>query len=152
MELLGYQRPVYERFSRLVDKEGRCAIVLPTGLGKFFLAAQWAVDNPGTSFLHVVPHRDISDHQMARFAEVYPGEGLSNMRSATYAELVAWHKGGCAGGLPCDAIVLDEFHHIGAAVWGPPSTPCASGSPTRRSWGCRRLPTGPPTGLSLIHI
>ena len=65
MELLGYQRPVYERFSRLVDKEGRCAIVLPTGLGKFFLAAQWAVDNPGTSFLHVVPHRDISDHQMA---------------------------------------------------------------------------------------
>ncbi|MEG0504484.1 MAG: DEAD/DEAH box helicase family protein, partial [Raoultibacter sp.] len=136
MRLLPYQKPIYRRMVELLQSNGRAAVVMPTGTGKFYLAAKYAEDNQSSKVLLIVPHAEIADHQLAKFEEGY-GYRPENIEPITYMALVALMRKDRVGDIEADCIVLDEFHHVGAGVWGAAVNEL-----------CSRLPNAKVIGLS----
>lgn len=101
----------------LAQGDKRIATVMPTGTGKFYLTAKIADDNPDKRILVVTPSLIISDQQVAKFTKLYSASILSNIEFITFSKLAGLDRGGLAALCP-QIIVVDEFHHIGADVWG----------------------------------
>lgn len=143
LKLLGYQQRAYDRAVELFRGTDRVAIVMPTGTGKFFIAAKWAL-GIGGRVLHVVPHMAIASHQMSSVSSLY-SDDLSPIVPVTYAGLVADQR---AGRIPTglSGIILDEFHHVGADVWGGAVDALCAKNPTTPILGLSATPFRPSDG------
>ena len=95
-------------------------IVHATGTGKSFNALQLAYDNRNKKVVYVVPSRGIIEH-LKEIINSNPNLDLDrdfpNLEFRTYQSLVGLSKDEIKS-IDCDLLVLDEFHHIGAPVWG----------------------------------
>lgn len=95
-------------------------ILHATGTGKTLNALQLAYDNKEKNIIYLVPSNGIIEH-IKELCEEIPGisfeKDFSHVNFMTYSSLVKMSKSELSN-LGVDLLILDEFHHIGAPVWG----------------------------------
>ena len=95
-------------------------IVHATGTGKSYNALQLAYDNKDKKIVYVVPSNVIIEH-INKIIEDNPNLDLKrdflNLEFRTYQSFISLSKDEITD-IDCDLLILDEFHHIGAPVWG----------------------------------
>ena len=95
-------------------------IVHATGTGKSYNALQLAYDNKDKKIVYVVPSNGIIEH-LNKIIEDNPNLDLKrdfpNLEFRTYHSLISLSKDEIKD-INCDLLILDEFHHIGAPIWG----------------------------------
>ena len=96
------------------------AIVHATGTGKSYNALQLAYDNKDKKIVYVVPSHGIIEH-INKIIEDNPNLDLKrdfpNLEFRTYQSFISLSEDEISD-INCDLLILDEFHHIGAPVWG----------------------------------
>lgn len=107
-------RSAYENGERVVG------IVHATGTGKSYNALQLALDNPEKKILYVVPNNSIAEH-VENIIRDNPNldreRDFPNLEFRTYQSFVNMSREELSE-IDCDLLILDEFHHLGAPVWG----------------------------------
>ena len=95
-------------------------IVHATGTGKSYNALQLAYDNKDKKIVYVVPSNGIIEH-IQKIIEDNPNldikRDFSNLEFRTYQSFVSLDEEEISN-IACDLLILDEFHHIGAPIWG----------------------------------
>ena len=95
-------------------------IVHATGTGKSYNALQLAYDNKDKKIIYVVPSIGIIEH-IKKIIDDNPNLNMKrdfpNLEFRTYQSFISLDKKEIEN-IPCDLLILDEFHHIGAPVWG----------------------------------
>ena len=96
------------------------AIVHATGTGKSYNALQLAYDNKDKKIVYVVSSHGIIEH-INKIIEDNPNLDLKrdfpNLEFRTYQSFISLSEDEISD-IDCDLLILDEFHHIGAPVWG----------------------------------
>lgn len=91
-----------------------------TGTGKGFIGLEMCYEKRDKKTIYVVPSLSIIEH-LERVIADNPNldreRDFPNLEFRTYASFVNMSEEEIAA-LDCDFIVLDEFHHLGAPVWG----------------------------------
>ena len=96
------------------------SIVHATGTGKTFNALQLILDNPDAKFVYVTPYVSIIEHINKIIKEVREKCGchlFSNVEFYTYSAISKMTAAEMEE-LEADYLILDEFRHVGAPVWG----------------------------------
>ena len=96
------------------------AIVHATGTGKTFNALQLAYDNKSKKIVYVVPSKGIIEHIKKIINDnpkLYLERDFPNLEFKTYQSFINLDTDEIEA-IDCDLLILDEFHHIGAPVWG----------------------------------
>ena len=95
-------------------------IVHATGTGKSYNALQLAYDNKDKKIIYVVPSNGIREH-LNKIIEDNPNLNLKrdfpNLEFKTYQSFISLNDDDIKN-IDCDLLILDEFHHIGAPIWG----------------------------------
>ena len=110
----------YEKIVESFEKENIVGIVHATGTGKSYNALQLALDNKDKKIIYITPSNGIIEHlkkiindnQNLDLKRDFP-----NLEFRTYQSLINLSKEELSN-LPCELLILDEFHHLGAPVWG----------------------------------
>lgn len=102
------------------DGEKIVGIVHATGTGKSYNALQLAYDEKDKKIVYVVPSVGIIDH-IKKIIMNNPNLDLerdfSNLEFRTYQSFVSLSREQIKN-IDCDLLILDEFHHMGAPIWG----------------------------------
>ena len=110
----------YEKIVKAFEKENIVGIVHATGTGKSYNALQLALDNKDKKIIYITPSNGIIEH-LKKIINDNPNLDLKrdfpNLEFRTYQSLINLSKEELSN-LPCELLILDEFHHIGAPVWG----------------------------------
>ena len=143
--LFPHNQCAYNAACRLLNIEGKAAVIHPTGTGKSFIAFQLVFDNPQARFLWLSPSEYIFRTQVENLKksllsgtsteenrkgsplsgssveenkgkERFFKEAMQNLEFMTYSRLMFCVGSFADSGL--DYIVLDEFHRCGASEWG----------------------------------
>ena len=107
-------REAYEKGENIVG------IVHATGTGKTYIAEQLAKDNKDKKILWVVPNNSIVEHiENVIFNNPYLSREVDfkNVEFRTYQSFINMTREELEN-IDCDLLILDEFHHLGAPVWG----------------------------------
>ena len=110
----------YEKIKQQFEKDNIAAIVHATGTGKSFNALQLALDNKDKKIIYVVPYGSIIEHEKELIEQnenVSLEKDFPNLEFRTYQSFINMSDDEIAD-LDVDLLILDEFHHIGAPVWG----------------------------------
>ncbi len=116
MLLYEHNRAAYEAACRLMQRDGKAAVIHPTGTGKSFIAFQLCAEHPQQTICWLSPSEYIFHTQQENWLRS-GGSRCSNIRFLTYAKLMLMEEDELRKIEP-DYIVLDEFHRCGAAMWG----------------------------------
>lgn len=95
-------------------------ILHATGTGKTFNALQLALDNKDKQIIYVTPYNSIIEHiheLIKENPELDYERDFKHVKFMTYAGLAKLSPEELEE-LNVDMMILDEFHHIGAPVWG----------------------------------
>ena len=86
-----------------------------TGTGKTFVTLQYILENPDKQFLFITPYQSIIEH----INEIIKSYNLRiyNLQLINYQTLITKNDQELAR-YKFDYLVLDEFQHLGAPVWG----------------------------------
>lgn len=114
LELFAHNQKAYESAIALMEKEGRAAVIHPTGTGKSFIAFKLAEDHPDSIILWLSPSEYIFRTQVENLKKTTEGLIFPNIRFLTYSKLMI--DKGFMKETP-QYIILDEFHRCGAAEW-----------------------------------
>ena len=110
----------YEKIVESFEKENIVGIVHATGTGKSYNALQLALDNKDKKIIYITPSNGIIEH-LKKIINDNPNldieKDFPNLEFRTYQSLINLSKEELSN-LPCELLILDEFHHIGAPVWG----------------------------------
>ena len=110
----------YEKVKQQFEKDNIAAIVHATGTGKSFNALQFALDNKDKKIIYVVPYGSIIEHEKELIEQnenVSLEQDFPNLEFKTYQSFVNMSDDEIID-LDVDLLILDEFHHIGAPIWG----------------------------------
>lgn len=95
-------------------------IVHATGTGKSYNALQLAYDNKNKKIVYVVPSKGIIEH-IRKIIDNNPNldfeSDFPNLEFRTYQSFINMDIDEISE-MDIDVLILDEFHHIGAPVWG----------------------------------
>ena len=95
-------------------------IVHATGTGKSYNALELAYENKDKRILYVVPSNGIIEH-VKKIIDDNPNVDLEkdfpNLEFRTYQSFINLSYEEISE-IDCDLLILDEFHHLGAPVWG----------------------------------
>lgn len=121
LHLFPHNQKAYEAAEYLLEKEGRAAIIHPTGTGKSMIAFQLVLNHENQRFLWFAPSEYIYQTQLEnvcrQMGDWNKGQNpFSNICFYTYAKLM--HNEAVIETLQPEYIILDEFHRCGAAEWG----------------------------------
>lgn len=109
MNLFPHNKEAYESAVSLFKQQNRVCIIRPTGTGKSVIIAAFVNQHPSKRHLLLAPGSHI-------FNEIQKHIQRGKIASSTYIGLKqkrAFFKRGSF-----DYIYLDEFHRLGAEVWG----------------------------------
>ena len=100
--------------------ENVVGIVHATGTGKSYNALQLAYDNKDKKIVYIVPSNGIIEH-IEKIISNSPNldfkRDFPNLELRTYQSLVSLSKEELKK-IECDMLIIDEFHHMGAPIWG----------------------------------
>lgn len=118
LHLFSHNQYAYEAALRLMEEDGKAAIIHPTGTGKSFVAFQLAIEHPERKILWMSPSEYIFKTQVENLkkTEYIEDEQLQNIQFLTYSKLMMNEQ--LIESLQPDYIILDEFHRCGATEWG----------------------------------
>lgn len=117
IKLYEHNRVAYETAKVLLEREGKAAIVHPTGTGKSFIAFKFCEENPDKKILWLSPSEYIFKTQLENLKSTSEGYTPDNIVFYTYAKLTYLSDDEIEEIKP-EYIILDEFHRCGAEVWG----------------------------------
>ncbi len=117
IRLFEHNRQAYDSAAVMLERDGRAAVIHPTGTGKSFIGFQLCQDNPGKQILWLSPSERIFQTQLENLAAVTEGWQPENVTFLTYAKLAQMAPQFLSDLRP-DYIILDEFHRCGARAWG----------------------------------
>lgn len=106
-------KEAYKKGERIVG------LVKATGTGKSYIGLQLSLDNSDKKTIYVVPNLSIIEH----LEKIIEENNLSlendfpNLDLRTYQDITSKSDEELAY-LECDLLIIDEFHHLGAPVWG----------------------------------
>ena len=110
----------YDKVKEAFKTSDVVGIVQATGTGKSYNALQICYDNQDKKIIYVVPSLGIIEH-IKSIIEENPNLSLDkdfkNVEFRTYQSFLNFSKKEMES-IPCDLIIDDEFHHLGAPVWG----------------------------------
>lgn len=110
----------YDKVKEAFKTSDVVGIVQATGTGKSYNALQICYDNQDKKIIYVVPSLGIIEH-IKSIIEENPNLSLDkdfkNVEFRTYQSFLNLSKKEMES-IPCDLIIYDEFHHLGAPVWG----------------------------------
>ncbi|HUB61582.1 MAG TPA: Helicase associated domain protein [Puia sp.] len=109
MDLFPHNKEAYKSAVSLFDQENRVCIIQPTGTGKSVIIAEFVNQNPAKRHLLLAPGSHI-------FHEIQKHILKGKIYSSTYIGLKL--KKALFEPDSFDYIYLDEFHRLGAEVWG----------------------------------
>lgn len=92
-------------------------IVQATGTGKSYIALQLALDKENEKIMYLVPSTGIIEHLQNIISKHNLTDKLAHIKFATYQSLVNLSEEELAS-LDVTFLIMDEFHHIGAPIWG----------------------------------
>ena len=116
IELKIHQQEAYNGVKEEFENGNRAAIIHPTGTGKSYIALKLIEDNQGKKVLYLAPSISIL-HQIKEDSIKYNGQKFLGLERMTYQKTSKLDNEEMKKINP-DIIVLDEFHHCGAPVWG----------------------------------
>ena len=100
--------------------ENVVGIVHATGTGKSYNALQLAYDNKDKKIVYIVPSNGIIEH-IEKIISNNPNldfkRDFPNLELRTYQSLVSLSKEELKK-IECNMLIIDEFHHMGAPIWG----------------------------------
>lgn len=122
--VLGLYEHNLESFKKIKNSfdEGNnvVGIVHATGTGKSYNALELAYENKDKKILYVVPSNGIIEH-VKKIIDDNPNVDLEkdfpNLEFRTYQSFINLSYEEISE-INCDLLILDEFHHLGAPVWG----------------------------------
>ena len=119
--LLPHNIESYKKVKAAYDAgEKVVGILHATGTGKTFNALQLALDNKDKQIIYVTPYNSIIEHVKELIKdnpELSLERDFKHVKFMTYAGLSQLSSEELEE-LNVDMMILDEFHHIGAPVWG----------------------------------
>ena len=116
IDLFEHNQTAYCKAVSMLAERGKAAIVHPTGTGKSFIAFKLAEDNPSSRVLWLSPSEYIFRTQLENIKAVC-GYEPHNVEFRTYAKLMQLDME-AIDELKPSYIILDEFHRVGAEMWG----------------------------------
>lgn len=114
--LFEHNQSAYCKAVTMLAERGKAAIVHPTGTGKSFIAFKLAEDNSSSRILWLSPSEYIFRTQLENIKSIC-GYEPHNIEFRTYAKLMQLDSDEIAKLKP-DYVILDEFHRVGAEMWG----------------------------------
>ena len=120
LHLYEHNKESYEKVQEAFDNgEKVVGVVQATGTGKTYQAVNLALKNPHKKVVFLAPSNSILEHVLEIIKENgYDYErDFANLTLMSYQSLVNLSRSELES-LSVDILVLDEFHHIGAPVWG----------------------------------
>jgi len=117
--LYEHNKESYEKVQEAFEKDNVVGIVHATGTGKSYNALQLLLDNKDKKTMYLVPSNGIIEHIKKIIEEnnLSLEKDFPNVEFRTYQSLINLSRDEIKE-LDIDMLVLDEFHHIGAPVWG----------------------------------
>ena len=110
----------YRKVREAFKENNVVGIVHATGTGKSYNALQLAYDNKDLKTVWVVPSNSIVEHILKTINDnpnLDMERDFPNLKLRTYQSFVNSNSEEIAD-LDVDMLILDEFHHTGAPVWG----------------------------------
>ena len=117
--LYPHNKESYEKIKEGFKTSNIVGIVHATGTGKSFNALEYVSDNTNENILYVVPSLGIIEH----LKNIIAASGFDlekdfpNLKFWTYMSFVNLSREELKN-IKVDTLILDEFHHLGAPVWG----------------------------------
>lgn len=117
IDLFAHNAEAYASALELLQKNGKAAVIHPTGTGKSFIGFKLCEDYPEMRVCWLSPSEYIFQTQLENLKAASGGYVPENIRFFTYAKLMQMYLSELEEIRP-DYIVLDEFHRCGAQMWG----------------------------------
>ena len=118
--LYQHNKNSYEKIKDAFTKQDIVGIIHATGTGKSYNALQLALDNKDKKIVYVVPSNGIIEHIkniIENNINIDIKKDFPNLEFRTYQSFISLSYQEIED-IPIDLLILDEFHHIGAPVWG----------------------------------
>ena len=114
-----HNKESYEKIKEGFKTSNIVGIVHATGTGKSFNALEYVSDNTNENILYVVPSLGIIEHLKTIVASngFDLEKNFPNLKFCTYMSFVNLSREELKN-IKVDTLILDEFHHLGAPVWG----------------------------------
>ena len=110
----------YKEVKKTYESSNVVGTVRATGTGKTYIGTQLVYDNKDLKTLWIVPNNSIIEHIIKSINDnpnLDMDRDFPNLQFMTYQNLVNMSSEEIEE-LDIDLLILDEFHHIGAPVWG----------------------------------
>ena len=119
LDLYPHNLESYEKIKKGFLEKQIVSIVHATGTGKSYNALQLALDNKDKKITYLVPSIGIVEHlkEILESNNLKLQRDLLNLEFRTYQSLINLSRQELKE-LDIDFLIIDEFHHIGAPVWG----------------------------------
>ena len=119
LDLYPHNLESYEKIKKGFLEKQIVSIVHATGTGKSYNALQLALDNKDKKITYLVPSIGIVEHlkEILENNNLKLQRDLTNLDFRTYQNLINLSRQELKE-LDIDFLIIDEFHHIGAPVWG----------------------------------
>ncbi|CAH7342951.1 hypothetical protein VCHA53O466_40041 [Vibrio chagasii] len=140
--LMGHNQETYRKLKEsLANGKSRAAVIQATGTGKRYIIGQYMLDNLDKKILFLSPSHHINIQQQS----VTPSKSINAM---TYAGVLSDFRNNQFE-TDYDAIILDEYHRVGADEWGKAVSECIVRNPNAQVIGFTATPTRTDTGVDM---
>ena len=117
IKLFEHNASAYIAAISMLKKNGRAAVIHPTGTGKSFIAFRLCEENPDKKIIWISPSEYIYRTQLENVRKVSSEFTGDNIIFITYARLMYMTENDLLQ-IKASYIILDEFHRAGAQEWG----------------------------------
>ncbi|WP_370861024.1 Helicase associated domain protein [Parabacteroides faecis] len=145
VELFSHNEAAYRAIEEGFKTNRIGAVVQATGTGKSYLIARYIVNHSADDILVVAPNVTIIDEIKKAIGRTMP-----QVTYRTFQALVLNREN--AGKLKADHIIIDEFHHFGAEVWGKAVQEVIDLNPDARVLGMSATPIRPEEMLDTVEV
>lgn len=145
IELFSHNETAYRAIEKGFRTKRIGAVVQATGTGKSYLIARYIVSHPSDDILVIAPNVTI-------LSEIRKAIG-KKMPNVTYKTFQALSIGRTKSfPLKASHIIIDEFHHFGAEVWGKAVQEVIDSNPSARVLGFSATPVRPEAMLDTVEV
>ena len=145
IELFSHNEAAYRAIEEGFKTNRIGAVVQATGTGKSYLIARYIVNHSEDDIVVIAPNVTI-------IAEIKKaiGRTMPHVAYRTFQALVL--NRGTVDELKANHIIIDEFHHFGAEVWGKAVQEVIDNNPEARVLGMSATPIRPEEMLDTVEV
>lgn len=120
LKLYKHNEEAYKKIENAYQNgENIVGIVHATGTGKSYIGLNLAYNNSNKKVIYLVPSNGIIEHleNIIKESGLSKEKDFANVEFRTYQSLINLSLEEIKE-INCDLLILDEFHHLGAPIWG----------------------------------